>query len=256
MDKGYGIRFILSPTFVIMEYIEFKNVGFSYKDEKFSFHGLSLQINGGVFSSIFIGEGKTAFASLLSGIIKPDRGSIINNHKTKVIFKNLDNQLFGATTLEDIKMTYYSRYNIDGFSDDEITHILNIFQLEGVKNKPLQMLSVEMKLRTLIAGIVSTKPEFLVFDDVFQNVDGSCFYSIIKIIKTYCQDVSIINITNNIDEIMFSDVVYIIGNEKEEENQLKENYVLKMVPDEFLQDDRLLDITILYYQKCSYYHEL
>lgn len=211
--------------------IEFKNVTFKYEDDCDLLQDISFVINSDEMTSIIgpNGSGKSTITKLIMGILSPISGEIyindqlvtsdnIHEFRTNmgIIFQNPDSQFVGLTVKDDIAFGLENkRINrkhmlelIDKYS--KLVH-MNDFLEHNPEN-----LSGGQKQRVAIAGVLAMETEIIIFDEATSMLDPIGVEQINKTLKILKKQASktIISITHNIEEILYSDNVLVINNGK------------------------------------------
>lgn len=178
-----------------MKVIRILNLNFEYKDNKI-FNDLNLEIKKKTLNTL-VGpnsSGKTTLAKIISGKIKT------NN----VYF---DDELMTKRELK--KDVIYIDRNTK----------LSIYDLTLSKTKELCKEIVDKKHKTVaeqnllnILIAINLKPEILILDDVLNNIDLNIKKEIIELIKK--KKITLINITNNMEESLYTDNIIILNDGK------------------------------------------
>ena len=210
--------------------IKFEDVSFKYNNSKnYILENLNLQINEGEFISIIgkNGTGKSTFFNLISGISKPSKGNIlIDNVNTKskkqfidlrkkigVVFQNPDNQILFPNVYEDMEFAL-KNLGIDNRSL-RIKDALEQVNMEGFENFDTYELSLGQKQRINIASILAVKPKYIFLDEPTTMIDSiekeNIYNCLLKLKK---EGYTIVFVTNNINEILLSDKIYILNNKQ------------------------------------------
>lgn len=153
------------------------------KDIRFIFHNFSLNIFREEIIAIIgpSGCGKTTLMKLIAGIEKPESGKIISEVKnTGFVFQ--DNRILPwlslykniEIVLKDIPKPRKNKY---------IHAILEMMELEKYADYPAYRLSGGMIKRAEIARALAVKPEVILFDEAFTNIDYLTKKNLIAYIK-------------------------------------------------------------------------
>jgi len=205
--------------------IKIQNLKFKYKEENYIIKGINLEINRGECIAIVgkNGSGKSTFAKLLAGIMKPTKGEILideintrdkknyinlrkkigivfQNPENQIIFNNIDDELSFA--LKNLKL-----------NDIElrIEEALKKVKIDKNKIGEIDELSLGQKQKITIAGVLAVNPDYIVFDEPTTMIDSEGKEAVYKIIKTLKENgYTIIYITNNTEEIMLADKIMIL----------------------------------------------
>jgi len=164
-------------------FLNVKNLCKSYGVEEPVIKKLNFSLNKGEIIS-FIGEsgsGKTTFLKCLAGLENIDSGLIelngrllndynkfVEANQRKIGFVFQDNPLFPhLNVLENIK------FNLNKINDDELTKLLNLTALNGLEKRYPHELSGGEKQRVCIARSLIRKPDLLLLDEPFSNLDSN-----------------------------------------------------------------------------------
>ena len=164
-------------------FLNVKNLSKSYGAHETIIKKLNFSLKKGEIIS-FIGEsgsGKTTFLKCLAGLENIDSGLIelngrlLNDHnkfveanQRKIGFVFQDNPLFPhLNVLENIK------FNLKNIDDDELTKLLNLTALNGLEKRYPHELSGGEKQRVCIARSLIRKPDLLLLDEPFSNLDSN-----------------------------------------------------------------------------------
>lgn len=211
--------------------IKFENVNYKYKNSDFIFEGLDFEINEGEFICVVgkNGNGKSTLLSLMSGITKPTSGDVlIDNINTKskkefinlrtkigIVFQNPENQILFPSVYEDLE---FALKNL-GLQNrkQRIEEALEDVNMREYINKDLYELSLGQKQRINIAGVLAIKPKYIILDEPTTMIDPNEKENIYRCLqKLKKEGYTIIFATNNVDEILLSDKIFIV-----DEKQIK-----------------------------------
>ena len=186
------------------------------------------------------GSGKTTLILHLLGMLEPAEGSVsvleVDPYKdfskigklVGVVMQSVEEQLVGPTVLEDIK---FSLLNY-GYDKEEIekrtTEVIERLDIEEIKNKIIHYLSGGQKKKTALAGALVLKPDLLILDEAFNQIDPDGLKRVIDLINDYCQkyEMSVVMAVSNKEDIKYFDKIYLLedgeitfgGSRKEFEN--------------------------------------
>jgi energy-coupling factor transport system ATP-binding protein len=171
------------------------------------------------------GSGKSTLAMLLSGLEKPSRGKIlaggVNTRNKKdflrlrktigIVFQNPENQLVFERVRDDIgfglKNLGLDQAEIDARIEAvnqkmHIEHFTGSFEL-----------SMGQKQRVAIASVLAMEPECVIFDEPTAMLDPKGKKDIHNIIiDLHKQGLTIVYVTNVIDEVLSADRIVILTN--------------------------------------------
>jgi energy-coupling factor transport system ATP-binding protein len=207
--------------------ISVQNVDYRYPSGKRALTGINLSIAQGEFVAVVghNGSGKTTLALLLSGLEHPSKGNVtINGIDTRykknflelrkqigIVFQNPENQLVFEKVRDDIA---FGLKNI-GLSPDEIeTRIAEIIKIMRIENFTDSFeLSMGQKQRVAIASVLAMRPACVIFDEPTAMLDPKGKKEIHNaIVQLHKQGLTIIYVTNVIDEVLSADRIIILGN--------------------------------------------
>lgn len=197
--------------------IDLKNIVFGY--DNILLDQITLNIPSYSFN-ILLGKsgcGKTSFIKLILGDLDYS-GSILydNNLLNDNIKKNISllNEEFTFVTNNVYKELYFSLEQ-NGYAyeiiDEEITKILNEYDLIDIKNNDINELSDSIKQILSFIIINIRKPKVLIIDN------GLCFLNKTtkdKLIKKIKNTMTVIYISCDIEDIYYGDNIIILNNKK------------------------------------------
>lgn len=209
--------------------IEFKNVYYSYNNAGFGVNNLNLKIDTNEILGVVgrSGCGKSTFANIVAGIIKPNSGKVyvfgkdITNQnditpRTSIVFQTPEVQLLENTVYEDIafgpKNQGKSKQEIEKIVH-EAAKLMNIDK--NLLNRSPFLLSGGEKHKCAIAGAIALKPKILILDEPTAGLDGYARKSLIESLKAYHKQAKciIIFISHFIEEIAeISDKILVMNN--------------------------------------------
>lgn len=171
--------------------IELEDVYFSYDGRTDILREVNLKIRKGEFTAIVgrNGSGKTTLFKLIMGILRPKRGRIFINGKTKnldeligkfgLLFQNPDEQLFTKSVKEEISFGPRQL----GLEFD-IEEKLRYFGLERYINTPPQCLSYGERKRIALISILVLDLEVILLDEPTTGLDEKNWVKLMEV----CQE--------------------------------------------------------------------
>jgi len=214
--------------------IEFKNINYSYDEEKKILKKASIKIKKGEFIGI-IGEsgcGKTTLLNLILGLIKPNKGKILIDGKdvTKS-YSDLRN-LFSFVS-QDVFLFDDSIANNVALENDfkvideaKLKNALKISQLENFIKSSKESFNTDVgekgisisggqKQRISIARALYRNSHILVLDEATSNLDLETEKKISDSLLTIKSKKTIICVSHRISSLKFCDKIYTISQNKE-----------------------------------------
>ena len=193
--------------------LEVKNLAFSHDGIKNTINDVSFHLNKGEILAVLgnNGVGKSTLCRLITGILKPQKGSIFLNNqcidswsiKQKgssigYVMQN-PNQMISQHMIKDeialgLKCRNYSKEEID----KKVEEVLKICGLYPYRNWPVSALSYGQKKRVTIASILAINPEVIILDEPTAGQDYKHYTEFMEFIKELsAQGISIILITHD-----------------------------------------------------------
>ncbi len=122
------------------------------------------------------GAGKSTFLRLISGVYRPDEGSITydelplyNNPaaKSQMVYVPDDLYFLPGSNIKQMASLYKAAY--PAFSDERLHNLLGTFKLS--ETAPIRTFSKGMKRQAATILALSCKPKYLFFDETFDGLD-------------------------------------------------------------------------------------
>ena len=218
--------------------IKIVNMSFKYKKEDYLFRNFNLEIKEGSFTTIIgkNGSGKSTLAKILIGLYKAEGyiaidGYLLNEQFIKkirrifsVCFANSETHFIGETVRDDL---VFSLENL-GYFYDEMTTLIDIiskkFKLENILDKEPSLLTESEKTKVAIASSLIHSPKILLLDETINKLTDTDKKLVFKLLKEYQKEekLTIILITHNLEETLFSDRIIVLENGKIIKDETKE----------------------------------
>ena len=200
-----------------MNAIELKNISFSYQDNQV-FKNLSIKIKKGQNISIVgnIASGKTTLAKLFNNKIKAKGDYLINGVEivkaNEYVVDRFIKVLFLNDKLSNKNIIDLLFDILDDTNKEEIKSIVKYFKIDEYLNIKYDNLPIDIKYYILLIINLIDKDKYLILDDIL------CYlkHDHIKKIYGYAKKnkITIINITSNLDNVLFSDYLICLYNGK------------------------------------------
>ncbi len=212
--------------------IRTENLVYRYTGTNKVIDGVSIDVSPGEFISIVghNGSGKSTFAKHLNALLKPSEGTVwVNGYNTRdnenvlsvrqytgMVFQNPDNQIVSNVVEEDVA---FGPENIGVPTSDiwkSVEAALAAVRMTGHRNDSPNQLSGGQKQRVAIAGVLAMRPNCIVLDEATSMLDPKGRREIIDVITKLNKEehISIILITHNMEETIFSDKIYVMNEGK------------------------------------------
>ncbi|MBN1233604.1 MAG: ABC transporter ATP-binding protein [Candidatus Coatesbacteria bacterium] len=211
--------------------IEFRNLTFFYSNSNYpALENLSMKVEPDRTIAIVgrTGSGKTTLVSLLSGLYKPEKGTLFIDGKdiTEFDLENLRKQvgvvpqeafLFSETIIENLlfgKITAARDEALNYAKLADVHNDINAFPegYETLVGERGITLSGGQKQRVTIARTLLTEPRILVLDDSLSSVDTHTEEAILKNLKEIRRGRTTIIISHRISTVHDADKIFVIDN--------------------------------------------
>ena len=122
------------------------------------------------------GAGKSTLLRVISGIYRPDSGSVTIDEtevydrpqaKENIFFVSDETVQFSRLTVNDLKSFYQSSYPT---FDDKVFDDL-ISKLDLPRKKPLSQFSKGMKRQAIVAAALASRTKYILLDEAFDGLD-------------------------------------------------------------------------------------
>jgi len=209
--------------------ITIENLTFSYPNKPI-FDDLSLRIAAGTFVAIVgaNGSGKTTLLQLLSGMLRPARGTIeidgIDVHGDEeegmmiartllsVVLQNPENQFVGATVEEDIAFGLENKQKSKREMDEIIARVSATMQLTELLHKAPHELSGGQKQRVALAGSLAMETKYLLLDEATSQLDPQGKKDVLRAVQELAQtkERTVVMITHDLAEVLLAERVIVL----------------------------------------------
>ena len=186
-----------------------------------------IEANGGQIVGLLgpNGAGKTTCFNIISGIVRPDSGSVFLNdiditdfpiYKRSLIgisYLPQNPSIFGSLSVEDnilIALEFLIKDEEERF--DKLDNLLSEFNILHLKKSLASSLSGGERRRLEVARTLATKPKFILLDEPFAGIDPISIEDIKKIIlQLKNSGIGIVITDHNLMEVInITDYIYVI----------------------------------------------
>lgn len=211
--------------------IEFSDVSFEYQTADgpvAALAGMSTSVAPGELVCVLghNGSGKSTFARLANGLLRPTKGSVFvermdtreSRHewdvRTRVglVFQNPDNQIVATTVIEDVA---FGPENLGIAREDmrrRVDRALETVGLSGLEEREPHTLSGGQKQRLAIAGALALEPAYLVFDEPTAMLDPQGRTDVLEVISALASSgTGIVHITHHLADTAVADRVMVLS---------------------------------------------
>jgi cobalt/nickel transport system ATP-binding protein len=180
--------------------IQIRDLHFAYGPGKAVLDGLHLTVRPGAKVALLgaSGAGKSTFLLHLNGIHLPQRGSVhigdvavaketlaAIRQRVGLVFQEPDDQLFHLTVEEDVSFGPRN-FGLDAKDVAErVQEALASMQLNGFEKRVNQHLSFGERRRVSLATVFAMRPQVLVLDEPFANLDPPMVHSLMETIRAF-----------------------------------------------------------------------
>ena len=212
------------------EIVKLENISFSFGDRKV-LENINISINQGEIAGLLgpNGVGKSTIFNLITGLIKPNYGSIkietktvndypiyLRSKKFKIGYvPQYGGYFHDLTLLENLKAISEITVNNKNQRDERINFLIAKFELDAVRNVKAKHLSGGMKKRLVIALALLGEPKILLLDEPFAALDVMTIKKLQRIIVDLQSDynISVILCDHQArDLLMCVDKAFVISN--------------------------------------------
>ncbi len=194
-----------------------QELGYKFSDGVQGLVRVDLDIEEGEFIVLAgrNGSGKTLLARHLAGLSFPSQGSIkfrgqdtrnsLKNLRKSIgyVFQDSDSQIIGQTIAEDVAFGPANLGLKAAEIADRVAQALIWARLEGREAQRPETLSGGERRRLAIAGVLAMKPDCLILDEPFANLDLESVLEISDICKTlHSKGITLIVLTHELEKII------------------------------------------------------
>lgn len=171
-------------------------------------NNISFSIKNSSFVSILapVGSGKTSLLKILSDLDQPTSGSIESNLSKRIFIPSSPSSFPWLSVVDNI------RFN-SKLTESEIQEIINKVGLIGYEDHFPNNKSEGFRFRISLGRALANKPEIIIIDQPFSNLNTSTRTEIYSLIRNIYLEYSIpfiLGTTNITEAILLSDKIYLM----------------------------------------------
>ena len=184
--------------------MKMNNITFAF-NEKNIFQNFSMELKKGEILALMgpSGCGKTTLLGLASGLLKPQKGEIVNSFE-KISYVFQEPRLFPWLTVKENLLAVMNKKDKD--TEKTVLECLTLVGLEDALDKYPDELSGGMKRRVSLARALAFGGDVLLLDEAFNGINEDLAKRILKKITEEYRDKLIIAVTHQPE--LFSDYEY------------------------------------------------
>jgi len=190
-------------------YIQCNNISCSYNKQYQIFKNVNFEFSRPGFHALFgeSGVGKSTLAKIMSGLMLPDHGTIINESgSSQIIYTTNQERLPGWQTVQMHYNSVFPEHTCDNWQ-----HMMNIFGIDHCLQSKFNHLSLGQKNRVNLIRYLFQDYSALIMDESLANVDENMREKIILHIKKKFPEKFFIYISHHVREICkFCDQIVVL----------------------------------------------
>lgn len=231
-----------------------QSLTFAYDQQEPLFENLSTSIHEGEILGIVgkNGSGKTTLSHLLTGFLTPSGGDIqldgrsLLNDSIKeradhigYILQNPNHMITKATVFDEVASGLRLRNVDEERVTERVREMLQLVDLDGMRNWPISALSFGQKKRLTIAAVLVLKPAILILDEPTAGQDATHTSQLLGFLQN-------INITNHTTIIIITHDMHLLANFVQRTLVVVDGQILAdTTPAELLANEALVDAASL-----------
>jgi cobalt/nickel transport system ATP-binding protein len=210
--------------------LEAQDLHYRYPDGTLALDGLSLCISASKKIGIVgpNGAGKTTLFLMFNGVLRPDSGQLlfggekiryrkeeIKDLRSRVglVFQDAATQLFSSTVFQELS---FGPLNLDLPEESvrsRVEEVLRGLSIADLRDKPTHFLSGGEKKKVAIASVLTMRPDVIVFDEPYANVDPKSARQLGEIIERLnVEGKTIVISTHDVNMIYpWADYIYVMN---------------------------------------------
>ena len=231
-----------------------QNLTFAYDQQEPLFENLSTSIHEGEILGIVgkNGSGKTTLSHLLTGFLTPSGGDIQLDGRSLLsdsikeradhigyVLQNPNHMITKATVFDEVASGLRLRNIYEEQVTERVREMLQLVDLDGMRNWPISALSFGQKKRLTIAAVLVLKPEILILDEPTAGQDATHTSQLLSFLQN-------INITNHTTIIIITHDMHLLANFVQRALVVVDGQILAdTTPAELLANEALVDAASL-----------
>ncbi len=210
--------------------IRINNLSYSYNaDMESVLNDINLRIDPGEHVAVIgpNGCGKTTLIRHINALLLPTSGEVIidgldsrklQNHReircrVGMLFQNADNQIVGMSVEEDVAFGPGNLRLPSSEISRRVKKALEMVGLNGFEKRRPHTLSGGEKQLLALAGLLAMEPSYIVMDESTSSLDPQSRERVLDILdQLKQQEISIIQVTHNMDEALQTERVVLMEN--------------------------------------------
>lgn len=166
--------------------MELRNISYSYPDNKEVLKDINISIEEGKITGIIgkTGCGKSTLLDIISNLIKPDKGEVINDKKIGYVIQNNKASFFCKTVKEELELSAVANnYRVNEL-EKRVKAVLKIVNLdESILLKNPLLLSNNESKKLSLAIILMYNPKIIILDEPTTNLDNNTVLEMMALLK-------------------------------------------------------------------------
>lgn len=198
------------------------NLNFKYNEQPL-FKNFNLTINEYEWISIIgpNGSGKSTLAKILVGLLKHDGHITINSlvltketikdirKQIGIVFENPDNQFVSEKVTDEIVFKLENLGKSKSYIKKQLDYITSLLNIKDLLELTPHELNNSQKQIVSLASALIDEPKILILDETLNKIKKEDKDKIYKILKSL--DITIINITHDMEETIYSDKILVLN---------------------------------------------
>ncbi|MEP0914740.1 energy-coupling factor ABC transporter ATP-binding protein [Leptolyngbya sp. GB1-A1] len=191
-----------------------QDVSFQWLKEAPVLQACSLEVPQGEFWMLLgtNGSGKSTLLKLLTGLLKPQIGTVEVQPPVGFVFQNPDHQLVMPTVGADVAFGLVEEKLSFGQVRQRVEEALNAVNLLPLQRRPIYALSGGQKQRIAIAGAIARHCEVLLLDEPTALLDPDSQLDLVRQVQGLVQSrgMTALWVTHRLDELDYCDGAFLL----------------------------------------------